>query len=381
MRLELTDAQATLRGQAEAFVREYVRGAADRWDEEEAVPRAIIERLAGARYLGALAPEGAGGAGLDMVSFGLLNEEIGRGCSSLRSLLTVHSMVIHAVVRWAGRSVRERWLSPLATGAALGAFALSEPQAGSDARAIATTARARGSSFVMDGHKKWTTFGQIADLFCVFATTDGGPAAFLVPRSTPGLTIVPIAGMLGARASMLAELHFEGCEVPGEALVGGLGFGLAGVAMSALEIGRYSVAAGCVGIAQACLDASLSHAGSRRQGGALLREHQLVCQMLSGMETNVSAARLLYLQAGYEKDQRRGSGTLATLKAKYFAARTAMTAAEHAVQIHGALGCSRERPVARYFRDAKIMETIEGSNQIQETLIAGRLFEKGEDDK
>lgn len=235
-------------------------------------------------------PEEAGGAGMDLVSFGLLNEELGRGCSSVRSLLTVHSMVCRALFRWGSREQKERWLRPLASGQTVAAFALTEPEAGSDAQAVQTSAAADGDAYLLSGRKKWVSFGQVADLFLVFARCGEGPAAFLVERGAPGLRVEPISGMLGVRASMLAELHLSGCRVPRQNLLGGVGFGLSHVASAALDYGRYSVAWGCVGIAQACLEACLRYTGERRQFGAYLKDHQLIQRMIARMVTGVKAA-------------------------------------------------------------------------------------------
>lgn len=313
---------------------------------------------------------------MDMITFGLLNQELGRGCSSLRSLLTVHSMAAHAVLRWGNKEQNADLVAKLATGARIGAFALTEPAAGSDAAGIETTAKPMGDSFVLNGVKRWITFGQVADLFLVFAKSDGAGCAFLIDRDTPGLEVDPISGMLGMRASMLADLHFRNCRVPKEALVGKVGFGLSHVASTALDCGRYSVAWGCVGIAQACLEASLNYTSERKQFGVLLKEHQLIQQMIAEMTVSLKAARLLCYNAGCLKHQGEPSSIAETFVAKYFASRAAAKTASDAVQIHGANGCSDQYPVERYMRDAKIMEIIEGSNQIQQITIAGFAYQQ-----
>jgi alkylation response protein AidB-like acyl-CoA dehydrogenase len=208
----------------------------------------------------------------------------------------------------------------------------------------------------------------------VFAKCDGKISAFLVERDRAGLSIEPIAGMLGTRASQLAQLVFTDCEIPEENLVGGVGFGMATVAGAALDVGRYSVACGCVGIAQASLDASLQYAESRRQFKSPLKDHQLVAGMLSQMVVNTKAARLLCQHAGRLKDAGDPATISETLVAKYFASTIALKAAADAVQIHGAYGCSSESPVQRYFRDAKVMEIIEGSSQMQMLMIAKEAY-------
>ncbi|HEY1353604.1 MAG TPA: acyl-CoA dehydrogenase family protein [Ktedonobacteraceae bacterium] len=358
--------QATFR----AFARQEIAPYADLYDREEQTPPALIQKMAQQGFLGAIISEAWGGENRDMLTLGLLHEEIGYACSSVRSLLTVHSMVSYALQKWGSVSLKRRWLPGLASGEYLAAFALSEPGVGSDAGSVETTAFLQGDQYVLQGCKKWITYGQIADVFLVFAHVDKKVSAFLVARNTPGLSVHAIHGMLGTKASMLAELRFHDCAIAKENLVGGIGFGLASIATSALDIGRYSVACGCVGLAQTCLDACLAFTGTRKQFGVLLREHQLIQQMLTNMIVDVKAARLLCYHAGYLKDSGNPATLMETFNAKYFASTIAMRAANDAVQIHGALGCSSEYSVQRYLRDAKIMEVIEGSTQIQQITIA-----------
>ena len=307
---------------------------------------------------------------MDMITFGILNEEVGRGCSSLRSLLTVHSMVTHALLKWGSKLQKEHWIPKLTSGEVIAAFGLSEPNVGSDAKKVETTATVAGDFYVLNGRKKWTTYGQIADIFLIFAQCEGKPTAFVVERNTTGLSIEPISGILGTRASMLAELHLNDCRIPRENLVCKEGFGFSHVASSALDYGRYSVAWGCIGIAQACLESSINYTNQRKQFDVYLKDHQLIRQMVTEAIANVKAARLLCYQAGYLKDIGDPQSIIETSIAKYFAAKTATKVASDAVQIHGAYGCSSEYSVQRHFRDSKIMEIIEGSTQIQQITIA-----------
>jgi len=373
--LELTAEQRAVRDEARAFVTAEVAPHADRWDREEAVPGELIDQLRARGYLGSLLPAELGGRGLDMISYGLLTEEIGRGCSSVRSLLTVHDMAVRAIERFGDPAAKERFLPALARGAILGAFALSEPNAGSDANSVETTAVSEGDGggWVLTGRKKWTTFGQIADLFLVFARVEsaGGyqPTVFLLERDTPGLTVRPLRGITGTRASLLAELEIEGCRIPAAHRVGRIGSGVSHVASYTLEQGRYSVACGAVGLGQACLDASFAYATERHQFGVPLIRHQLVSAMITDMIVGVRAARLLCLRAGWLRASRDPAAGAETMAAKYFASVMAAKAANDAVQIHGANGCSEEFPVGRYLRDAKVLEIIEGSTQIQQISI------------
>ncbi|MBI1873305.1 MAG: acyl-CoA dehydrogenase family protein [Acidobacteria bacterium] len=375
MDLQLTHQHEADRAEFRDFVDREIVPHADRFDLEERIPRDTIDHVAARGYFGVSIPREYGGRGSDMITYGLLHEEIGRGCSSLRSIITVQGMVAHAIGRWGVPAQHDAWLPPMAAGRRLVAFALSEPEAGSDPQAIACAATRRRGEYVLNGRKKWITGGQIADAFLVIARAEGKPGAWLVDRDAPGLTISPIRGLLGVRASMLSELTFSDCRVPGERLVGRLGFGLSHVAFSSLDHGRYCVAWGAVGIGQAALRASLDYAGTRRQHGVYLKDHQLIRRMLSDGLTNLAAARLLCYQAACRRDAGDPRAVIDTFMAKYFASTMARRAADDCVQIHGASGCSGDYPAQRYLRDAKIMEIIEGTTQLQQLTIAQGPYE------
>jgi glutaryl-CoA dehydrogenase (non-decarboxylating) len=367
---ELTNLQREYQSEVRTFAESQILPFADRFDREERISAETISKLAQSGYLGAFAPVDFGGQGRDMVSAAVLHEEIGRVCSSVRSLLTVHQMVCYAVQKWGTREQKHTHLPDLASGKVLGAFALSEPGVGSDAGGIQAKASVSASGYALQGVKKWISFAQIADLFLIFARLDGAPAAFLLERATAGLTVLPIEGLLGLRASMLGELHMDNCMVPRCSLIGRVGFGLSHVGASALELGRHTVAAGCVGIAQACLEASMQYADARTQFHKPVRDHQLVSRMITNMLVNTRAARLLCYQAAAQRDGRDPEAIMTVAMAKYFASTVARKAARDAVQIHGANGCTRAYPVERYYRDAKVMEIIEGTSEIQQELIA-----------
>jgi glutaryl-CoA dehydrogenase (non-decarboxylating) len=373
LNLELSPEQRAARAEFRAFVAAEIAPHADRWDREAATPAALIDQLRERGYLGSNVAREWGGTGRDMIAYGLLTEEIGKGCSSVRSLLTVHDMVAHAIQRWGSPAQKQRYLPAMARGEILGALALSEPEAGSDAKSVQTAAVDAGDAWVLDGRKKWTTYGQLAGLFLVLAQADGKPTAFLVERETPGVAVRPLHGITGTRASMLAEIFFEGCRVPKENLLGRPGFGVSHVISAALEHGRYSVAWGSVGLGQACLDASRAYAAGRRQFGVPIADHQLIRRMLTNMIVEVRAARLLCLRAGWLRDAGDPGASGEIMVAKYYASTMATRAANDAVQIHGANGCSEEYPVGRYLRDSRVMEIIEGSTQIQQITIP--LFE------
>jgi glutaryl-CoA dehydrogenase (non-decarboxylating) len=351
------------------FARDRIAPHAAAADRDQELPREVIGALAAAGFLGATTECRWGGRGMDMVTYGLLTEELGRVCQNVRNFVAVEDMVCLALSAWGTRAQRERWLPAIAEGSVLAAFALTEPGNGSDAANIATTATPDGDDVVLRGDKKWISFAQIADLYLVFAKYQGKHTAFLVERDTPGLLVDPIRDLMGLRGSMLGELLLRDCRVPAENMVGRPGAGLVFVASSALDLGRYSTAWGSVGLARACLEESARYASHRVQYDAPIGDHQLVRRMLADMVTDVAAARLLCHHAGVGKDNDELDTVHPTLIAKYRASTVATRVAADAVQIHGAQGIGDESPVARHYRDAKVMEIIEGTTQIQQSIL------------
>ncbi|MEK8018254.1 MAG: acyl-CoA dehydrogenase family protein [Candidatus Parabeggiatoa sp.] len=370
MEIELSPQQIQAQENFRSFVSQEIAPYADQNDQQESTPPEIIKKLASVGYLGAIIPKEQGGQGMDAITFGLLCEEIGRSSASLLSLLTVHGMVCQAILKWGSASQRANWLPKLASGETIGAFGLTEPHVGSDAKSVETTAVISNNSAILNGEKKWISFGQVADLFLIIAQCEGKPSAFLVERKSPGFSTEPITGLLGFRSAMLAKVFMNECQIPAENLVGRIGFGFSHVASTALDHGRYCVGWGCLGLGQACLDACLSYTNERKQFGSFLKGHQLIQQLIADMITNIKAARLLCYHAGYLKEKGDPSLIMETSIAKYFASRMVNKVANDALQIHGANGCSSEYPVQRYLRDAKIMEIIEGSTQMQQIIIA-----------
>lgn len=369
MIIELTTKQKIAKEEFRSFVNQNIIPYADQWDREAKTPRSIIEKLAERGYLGSIVPKEYNGIGMDMITFGILNEELGRGCSSIRSLLTVHSMVIQSILRWGTNDQKDKWLPKLASGKTIGAFCLSEPNTGSDISNIETIATSNEKSYILKGQKKWITYGEIADLYLVFAQLEGSPTAFLLERENKNLYIKPQKGIIGTSASMLAELDMKNCLVPQENLICKKGFGIKAVASNCLDLGRLSVAWGCVGIGQACVEASLKYASERKQFGVLLKNHQLIKGSLAEMITEIKAARMLGYQASYLKGKNEPTGIMEVSIFKYFASRMANNVANSALQLHGANGLSDQFPVQRFMRDAKVMEIIEGSTQIQQITI------------
>ncbi|UCG12328.1 MAG: acyl-CoA dehydrogenase family protein [Deltaproteobacteria bacterium] len=370
MEIELNTAQKAARDEFKIFVDEHVAPFADEFDSKERIPDILIRTICERGYMGAMVPKEYGGKAVDALTWGLLCEEIGRGSASLVSLLTVHSMVSQTLAKWGNEEQRKKWLPKLATGESIGAFGLTEPEVGSDGKSVLTEAIADGNDHIVNGEKRWISFGQIADLFLILAQLQGKPTAFLIERNTEGFSAEPISGMLGFRSAMLAELNMNDCRIPSGNMVGNIGFGFSHVAGTALDHGRYCISWASLGLLQGCVNACLEYAGQRRQFGAFIKDHQLVQEMITEMAVHAKAARLMCYHAAYQKDRGDPSLIMETSMAKYFNSRVAVKAALNAVQIHGANGCSDRYPVARYLRDAKILEIIEGSNQMQQIIIS-----------
>lgn len=346
-------------------------------DTTENLDRKIVDCMIEMGYLGSMIPSKYEGSDFDSLTIGILNEEIGRVCSSTRSLLTVHGMVAIAINKWGTKEQKEYWLPKLAKGNIIGAFALTEPDAGSDANSLNTVATEDGNNYIINGQKKWITMGQIADIFLVFAKLNDKATAFLVSKDTPGFSLKPMNDLLGVRASMLAELKFDNCVIPKENLVGKEGIGLSHVGLYSLDYGRYTIACGCVGLAQACLDESIEYSKSRTQFKVPIYNHQLIQKIITEMIVNIKAARLLCYNAGKLRDDGNLDSIMETWCAKYFASKMVNDVSSKAVQIFGAKGLSKEYSIERYFRDARVNEIIEGSSQIHESLIAKNIIKYG----
>jgi glutaryl-CoA dehydrogenase (non-decarboxylating) len=374
MNIELTGEQRRYRDQFREFVDNEVIPFAAHNDKEEMIHPDLLKKIISIGYLGSMLPKQYGGMGLDNITIGILNEEMGRGCSSVRSLLTVHGMTALGILRWGTSEQKDYWLPKMSAGEIIGAFGLTEPNVGSDAKSVQSAAVYEDGFYRLNGVKRWITMGQIADVFMIFARLKDKPTAFLVEKGTPGFSIAPMHGLLGARASMIAELHFEDCRIPESSLVGQEGTGLSHVALSCLDYGRYTVASGCVGLAQACLESSIVYTRKRKQFGEPLRANQLIQKIITEMVVNIKAARLLYYNAGYLKDVSDPDSIMETWNAKYFASVIVNKIASDTVQIYGANGASNSYPVERYFRDARVNEIIEGTTQMHEILIATNAF-------
>ena len=370
MDIELNAAQKAVKIRFREFVNQHIAPTAAEYDRRQETPKDLVQTMADEGCLGGMIPEQYGGGGMDALSWGIMCEEVSNASASLLSLLTVHTMVIQALLKWGSEEQRRQWLPRMASGEIIGGFGLTEIKTGSDARNAKTIAVADGNEYILNGRKRWISFGQFAGLFLILAQVEGKPTAFLVERERDGFTTEPITGMLGFRSAMLAELRMDDCRIPAENLIGRPGFGFSHVMGTALDQGRYCIAWGCLGLIRGCVDASLAYTNEREQFGVSIKEHQLIQEMIAEMITQAQAARMLCYNAAFLKESGDPSLIMETSMAKYFASRAALKAAGDAVQIHGANGCSDQYPVERYFRDAKIMEIIEGSNQMQQIIIS-----------
>src|SRR5438309_4592405 len=374
MDLELSDEQRLIQETARDFTDREIVPVARENDRNEHLDLDLVRKLGEMGYLGPIVDEEYGGRGLDYRSYGLIVEEIGRGDSSARTVVSVQtSLVCSSIERWGSEEQKHHWLPTLCTGEVLGCFGLTEPDTGSDAANLRTRAERVDGGWRITGQKQWISMGNHAEVALVFAQTDPekahrGLACFLVPTASDGFSSQEIHGKLGLHASDTAELSLDGVEVPDDALLGEVGDGFK-VAMSALDSGRYSVAAGCVGICQGCVNASVAYAKERQQFGKPIASFQLVQQMIADMIVDTEAARALVWRAGWLKDAGKPSTTETSI-AKLFATEAAVRTANQAIQVHGGSGYVDDHPVERYLRDARVTTLYEGTSQIQKLIIA-----------
>ncbi len=378
MDFELTPQQKRIQQQARQFSEQEVAPIARAADEKGEFPIQLVNRMGELGFLAGPIEPDYGGSGMDYVSYALVCEELGRVDSSVRGFLTVHTSLVSLCIRdWGTEEQKRHYLSRLANGEWIGCYALTEPNAGSDVASIESTAIEEGDYYILNGEKIWITNGTSAHIAIVFASRDcsarhKGICAFLIETDTPGFHREPMPGKeLGHRASEHVHITLKDCRVHNSALLGAPGEGFK-VAMSALDRGRLGVAAGALGIAQACLDACIAYATQRRQFGQRIADFQMIQATLADMAADVEAARLLVYRAAWMKDQGLPA-TKATSIAKLFATEAAMKAASEAVLIHGNRGYSNEYPVERYYRDIKGLQIYEGTSQIQRIIIAREL--------
>lgn len=371
----LTDAQRSHYEDFKAYVRQNVEPQAAEWDHLQRIPSATLANMAQHGYMGCGLPQEYGGQGWDRVTVGLLNEAFGKGSSALADVLTCQAMVSTALLKWGTPEQKHRWLPKLARGEVIAGFALTEPGAGSATQSLTTqfAESSSGDALILNGTKKWISCAQFAAVFLVFGCFEQRPLACLVPRESAGVQISPISDLLGFRAAGLAEVQFHKVVVPPVDVIGKPGFGLTHVAQVGLHHGRISTACSALGLLRGCLEASAAHAAKRRIGNKTSGEFGMVRSLIARMGTDLAAATLLCYDACRVEDDHLPEAFEKALLAKYFSSRAVVRAASDAVQIQGAAGCHASSPVARYYRDAKVMEIIEGTTQIHEDLL-GKMF-------
>ncbi len=379
MNFDLTPAQKEVQQIARQFAQEEVLPLARETDESGEFPLHLVKRMGELGFLAGSIDTAYGGSAMDYLSYTLISEELGRADSSVRGFLAVHGSLVSLCINdWGSEAQKQAYLPRLASGELIGCYCLTEPNAGSDAASMETVVREEADSFVINGEKIWITNGGIADVALVFASIDRekrhkGVCAFIVETDTPGFNREPMPGQeLGHRSSDHAHITFEECRVPKSALLGEVGDGFK-VAMSALDHGRLGVAAGAVGIGQACLDASVEFARNRRQFGKRIGDFQMIQTVIANMAADVDAARLLVYQAAWSKEQGLPT-TRQTSTAKLFATEMAVRAASEAVLLHGGRGYSSEYPVERFYRDIKGLQIYEGTSHIQRIVIAREVI-------
>ncbi len=374
MNLEPSDEQQMIQAMAREFAESAIRPIAAEIDREARFPHETVKRMGELGLMGIAIPEQWGGSGADTVAYVLALEEIAKACASHAVIMSVNnSLYGDPVHKYGTDAQRERFLTPVASGRAHGCFALTEPQAGSDATNQHTVAVRDGDAYVLNGRKLFITNGREASFALVFCQTDRaqrhhGISAFVVEKGTPGFGVSKTEDKLGIRASDTAELVFDDCRVPAANRLGAEGQGFR-IAMAALDGGRIGIAAQAVGIAAGAYERALAYARERKSFGVAIGQHQMVQWMLADMATAIDGARLLTLRAAALKDAGRPF-TGAAAMAKLFAAETAMKVTTDAVQVHGGYGFIKDYEVERYFRDAKITQIYEGTSQIQKLVIA-----------
>ncbi len=375
MDLQLTDEQKLISETAREFADKEIVPRVRENDRAERFDRELASKMGEVGYLGAPVSEEYGGRGLDYIGYALIVEQIGRADSAARTVVSVQtSLVCGSIEQWGTEEQKQEWLPRLCSGEALGCFGLTEPDTGSDAANLRTRAKKTDGGWSISGNKMWISLGNVAEVALIFAQTDPakkhkGLACFLVPTASKGFSTEEIHGKLGLRASDTAEISLDGVEVPDSAMLGEIGDGFK-VAMSALDKGRYSVAAGCVGICDGCVDASVAYSTERKQFDVPIASFQLVQAMIAEMIVKRDAARLLVFRAGDLKDRGQPS-TVETSIAKLYATESAVECANAAIQVHGGSGYVDDYPVERYLRDARVTTLYEGTSQIQK-LIIGR---------
>lgn len=377
MDFSLSQEQKMIKDSVRKFAAEQILPHSRQWEHEGKFPRDLLYKMGDLGYLGVPIPEEYGGAGLDYISEAIVFEEVGYADSSVRTTLSVQmSLVELTILKWGTETHKQTYLPKLCSGEWIGCFGLTEPNAGSDAGNIATTAKREGDEWVLNGQKVWISNGTWADVAIIFAQTEPGSkhrgmVAFLVDTQSPGFSSRKMTGKLGLKASDTGELFLDNVRVPDSNRLGEVGKGFS-VAMSALDNGRFGVASGCVGTAQRALDVSVRYAKERIAFEKPIAGFQMVQDMLAQMKVDTDAARLLVYQAGWVKNQGEVS-TIPVSMAKLYATEAAKRNADMAIQVHGGYGFSDEYEPERLWRDCRVASLYEGTSQIQKLIIGRHL--------
>jgi butyryl-CoA dehydrogenase len=375
----LNSEQLMIRDAMRSFAQERLAPNSAAWDRDKSFPAEALKELGALGAMGMTVPEAYGGAGMDTMSLVLTLEEIAAGDGATSTIVSVqNSLACGITLKFGSEAQKQRWLVPLAKGEALGCFCLTEPQAGSDAAALLSTATKDGDHWVLNGVKQYITTGKHADVAVVFAVTNKaagkkGISCFLVPTSTAGYLVARLENKMGQHASDTAQIVFENCRVPLDALMGAEGEGYR-IALSNLEAGRIGIAAQCIGMARAALEAAIRYAKERITFGKPIIEHQAVHFRLADMATQIDAARLMVWRAAMLKDAGQPCLTEASM-AKMYASEMAEKVASDAIQIHGGAGYTSDYPVERIYRDVRVAQIYEGANDIQRMVIGRALMQ------
>ena len=377
----LSDKHRALRRSVRAFCERELRPIAGEIDEEARFPWEVVEKMGALGYFGIQVPPALGGAGLDSVSYAIAIEEISRVCAAMGLCIAVHnSVAVYPLMAFGSEVQKERWVRPLARGEKIGAFCLTEPNAGSDAAAVTATAIARDGGYIVNANKVFVTNGGVADVCLIFARTDPaagrkGISVVVAERGTPGFIVGELENLCGVRANPVGSIRLNDCRVPHDHLLGQEGNGLV-IGLAALDVGRVGIGAQAVGIAQAALEEAIQYAKQRRTFGTALENHQAIQMMIAEMATQVEAARLMVYRAA-ELKGRGLAFTKESAMCKLFASEAACRVTDAAVQIHGGYGYSKAYAVERYYRDARVTRIYEGTSEIHKLVIARSVLQDG----
>ncbi|MBW1934627.1 MAG: acyl-CoA dehydrogenase [Deltaproteobacteria bacterium] len=379
MDIFLSEKNRVVRQSVRRFCEKEIKPIAAEIDRECSFPWEVVEKMGRLGYFGIQAPRELGGAGLDSVSYVIVIEEISKGCAGLGLCVSVHnSVALYPILAFGTREQKQKWVPPLARGQKIGAFCLTEPNAGSDASGIEATAIRKGDHYVLNGNKVFVTNGGVADTCLIFARTDPGAGSkgisvVIAERGTPGFVVGDLEDLCGVRANPVSSIRLYDCRVPLENLLGKEGMGLR-IGLTALDTGRLGIAAQGVGIAQAAFEEATKYAKQRKQFGVPISRHQAMGMMIADMATQVDAARLLVLRAAVLRDQGKPFSRQSAM-AKLYASETSTSVTDMAVQIHGGYGYSKAYPVERYYRDARVTRIYEGTSEIHRMVIARSVLE------